>query len=827
MKKGAAPARRKNEQGIFAMRLSRSRAWLLSFSALAGAMALGAPAFAADAAATDAQAASTAPPPPETASAKVDEVVVTGALRTQRLQDAPLAVTAVQQQEFTYTGYKSPLDLQFLSPSVQVSIQGADAIYIRGSGTNNTNGSGEQSVGLVIDGVLIGFTDDIGGDISDLDHTEVYRGPQGTQFAMNTSAGAVAILTKKPVIGSESTTVHLSYGEHDDTSDYVTQNIPINDNLAARMTASFQNRDGVFDNPSLGLNEGGRNQTAGRFKLLWDPAEKFTVLLDADVRRTNEYPNFPQAWGACGPTLGEPYPTIFGPTTINGVHYAGSIPPCNGAVEGAIGSAGSGIDVNPDNANSAEDQKAYRHTDTGGAAATITYPLGDYTLTSITAFRFMSRREHGPIGSGYYSSFYLDDWYNGGQTSEEVRLSSPADKPLTYVAGLFFYDRDTEEKSLFAGPDYGLAYDEYPNTPYGTNVEIAFADGLQKIHDIVKSEAAYADGAFHVTSQLNINAGARVTNDDISASIDTVQVPGVYGAFFGTALPFRSLDLNKVGYTWRIGPQYFITPDIQIYGTWAHGYKGPLIDTSVNVLNPVKPEENQMLEAGIKSSWLDHRMTVDLTVFHEQYTNYQITVLNQEVQPNVFQLGNAQGALAQGVELETNTRVTEDWRVVAGLSFDDNHYTNFLTSCWNALEPIKQGTSGLNGCYVHPGQSTAAAQAEGTPLINTSRYTYRIGVTYTHTLANGFKLDADATYLWRSQFLSAPMDPNLVIPSYGILNLNGGVSTADGKYRLGVFARNALNTFFEAGRQAGNGGFTNVLNTEAVRTVGVSLDMKF
>ena len=806
------------------MKLSRSRPWLLGFSALTSVLALGGPVLAAEA-----SAAAAAPGPAEAgANPDIDEVVVTGALRVQRLQDAPLAVTAVTQQDFTNSGYKSPLDLQFLSPSVQVSIQGADAIYIRGSGTNNTNGSGEQSVGLVIDGVPIGFTDDIGGDISDLDHTEVYRGPQGTQFALNTSAGSVAILTKKPVIGLSSTIAHLSFGEHNDSADYVTQNIPINGDLAARLTASYQNRDGVFYNPSLGENEGGRNQLAGRAKLLWAPQDKFTLVLDADVRRTNEYPNFPQAWGACGPTITEPYKTIFAGATYNGVTYgSNALPACSGAQLGAFGSAGGGVNINPTNASSVEAQGAYRHTDTGGVSATLTYPLGDYTLTSITAFRFMSRREHGPIGSGYYNAFYLDDWYNGGQTSEELRIASPADKKVTYVAGLFFYDRDTAEKSLFAGSDYGLAYDEYPNTPYGANVEVSFADGLQKVHDVVKSEAAYADGTWHVTDKLNVNAGVRVTNDDISASIATYQDPGVYGAFFGTALPFRSMDLNKVGYTWRLGPQYFITPNIQVYGTWAHGYKGPLIDTSVNVLNPVKPEENEMFEAGIKSSWFDHRLTVDLTAFHEQYTNYQITVLNQQVQPNVFQLGNAQGALAQGIELEMSGRINEEWRAVAGLSLDDSHYTDFITSCWNALEPIKQATSGQNGCYVHPGQSTAAAQAEGTPLINTSKYTYRIGATYNHVLPNGFRLDADATYLWRSQFLSAPMDPNLAIPGYGILNLTGGISTPNGVYRLGVFARNALDTFFEAGRQASNGGFTNVLNPEAVRTVGVSLDVKF
>ncbi len=761
--------------------------------------------------------AADAPPPAAAAqepTAKVDEVVVTGALRVQRLQDAPMAVTAVVPEEFTNAGYKSPIDLQFLSPSVQVSVQGANAIYIRGSGTNNTNGSGEQSVGLVIDGVLIGFTDDIGGDISDLDHTEVYRGPQGTQFAMNTSAGAVAILTKKPQLGVTETIGHFSYGEHDDTADYITQNVPLGQDAAARITASFQHRDGVFDNTSLGKDEGGRQQAAGRAKVLWDPNDKLTVLFDADIRKTDEFPNFPQAWGACGPAINEGFPTIFGSTYL---------PPCAGALVGAIGSAGTGLTPNADNSTSVEDQKAYRHTDSGGVSATINYMLGDYTLTSITAFRFMSRRLHGPIGSGYYSAFYLDDWYNGGQTSQELRIASPADKKLTYVAGLFFYDRDTLEKELFAGSNYGMAHDFYPNTPYGQNVEISFDGGMDRTHNVNKSYAAYTDGSYHITDKLQINAGGRITYDDISASTETVAVAGVYPAFGATKAP-GALALRDTGYTWRLGPQYFITPDIQLYGTWAHGYKGPLIDASVAVLNPVKPEENMMLEAGIKSSWFEHRLTVDLTAFHEQYTNYQISVLNQSVTPSVFQLGNAGASLAQGFELETSARPAPDWRLQAGLSFDDNHYTNFLTSCWNALEPIKQGSSGVNGCIATSGASYS--QAAGTPLVNTSRYTYRLGATYTHQLVSQWKLDANATYLWRSQFLSAPEDPNLVNPAYGVLNLDAGLTTPSG-YRVGIFARNALNTFFVAGRQAGNGGYTNVLNTEAVRTVGVSLDMKF
>lgn len=436
-------------------------------------------------------------------SGSVSEVVVTGALRTQRLQDAPMAVTAVQAQEFTNAGFKEPRELQFLSPSIQVSIQGANAIYIRGSGTNSQNGGTEQSVGMVIDGVLMGFVDDIGGDISDLDHIEVYRGPQGTQFAKNASAGVVSVMTKKPVLGDFSWYAHGSYGEHGDTANNVTVNIPISSTMAARLTASYQHRDGVFENVALHEKQGGREQKGLRGKFLWQPDGNTTVLVSADVRQQFDKPNFPQAWAKCGPGITTPF-----------VNYTGTkiLPGCNSALI-------AGITPSDENSQIAERDDAFRHTDAGGVSVQADHMLGDFTISSLTAYRFFTRVFHGPSGSGYYNNQYLNNWYNGGQISEELRLISPAAKRLTYVAGIFLYDRNTVTKSLSAGDAYGQAFVEYPNTPYGKNVFTASAGGETRAHNINKSVAAYADGTFHVTDKLQLNAGGRVTRDDISAHI--------------------------------------------------------------------------------------------------------------------------------------------------------------------------------------------------------------------------------------------------------------------------------------------------------------------
>lgn len=844
------------------MKLSRSRAWLLGGSALAGALALGAPAWAADA------------EPAAAPTAKVDEVVVTGALRTQRLQEAPMAVTAVKPEEFVNAGLKEPRELQFISPSIQISIQGANAIYIRGSGTNSQNGGTEQSVGMVIDGVLMGFVDDIGGDISDLDHIEVYRGPQGTQFAKNASAGVVSVMTKRPQIGSFSGIAHASYGEHNDTSDDATVNIPINDTMAARMSASFQHRDGVFENLALHTKQGGREAKGLKFKYLWSPKDRVSVYFSADARLQFDKPNFPQAWAQCGaPTsttfanyTSANYATLLAAAKAG--TYASKVTTVDKSLAGCNSALIAGITPSATNSQIGEDDDAFRHTSAGGASVEVNYPLGDFQLMSLTAYRFMSRQFYGPSGSGYYTNSYLQNWYNGGQVSEELRLISPASKKLTYVGGLFLYDRDTQTKNCGCGPSYGQAAIQYPNTPYGAGVFNSTTGGQTKAHNINRSYAAYADGAYHFTDKLQLNAGVRVTFDDISASIAAVPVAGVYptagtivggvvtvpgfinGVFYNSGatgtfvipsavntavnpavvqLPTRSLDVKTTGYTYRISPQYFITPDVQIYATFAHGYKGPLIDTSVNILDSIKPEEVDMWETGIKSSWLQHRLTANLTFFHQQFKNYQVSVLNQTVTPNVFQLGNAGGMLSQGAEFELTARPIDDFLFSGGFSFNDSHYTDFITSCWNVGEPIKQAKStsvtAADGTCISANGATFA-QARGSALINSSKWTYRLSGTYTHMIKD-WKLDANATYLWRSSWLSAPMDPNITNPAYGVLNFSGGVTSPDGRYRVGMFARNALNTSFLAGRQANNGGWTNVLNPEAVRTVGVNLTARF
>jgi iron complex outermembrane recepter protein len=804
------------------MKLIRPAPRRLTPGVFAGcAFLMGAPALSSAADTSDAAAASTAAAPAADGAtvaangSDMTEVIVKGSLRTQRLQDAATAVSVVAPADLTDFGFKQPSDLQFLSPSVTISAQGANSIYIRGEGTNSQI-AGEQSVGLVIDGVVQGFDDDIGGDTSDLNQVEIYRGPQGTQFGKNSSAGAVVFTTNNPKLNTYSSDVHATWGSYNDSSDYIDVNAPIGDKLAARFVLGFQNRDGDIPTPFLsGDNKDGfRQQGSARLKVLAQPSDDWSILFTGDARWTWEAPNLPQAWAHCDPPMATtPYINSYG--TYN-------IPACNG------GDTVPGFVASPTNSEVVEDHDAHRKTVTGGGSVQVTGALGNFTLTSISAYRFMQRYWDTLGNNGPIPQYILQNDYDGFQLSQELRIASPDKQPLTYVGGIFLYDRSTTVTGLRSGSFWGQAYYEYPDTPYGENVLISPNGGLTRGHNIDESGAGFLDGSFHFTDQLQLNAGVRVTHDEVTSSTYTYKVAGVYPVTVGGSLfPDERLVLNKTGTTYHVGPQYFITPDLQVYATYAYGYKGPLIDNTVKPINAILPETVKMFEAGLKSSWFNHKLTANLTGFYEDFDDLQVTIFNINVVPNVFQLGNAAGAKSKGVELETALQPIDSLKFSADWTYDDAFYTNFATQCWNALEPIKQAASGINGCYIHPGQTGLSTNAAGTPMVNTSKNVFTLSSTFTHPVYKDWSADATASYIWRSNWLTQPMDPNVINPSYGVLNLNAGISSPDGKYRLGVFARNLLNTFFISGSQPNNGGWTHILSPEAVRTVGVSIDAHF
>lgn len=755
--------------------------------ASAGLLALSSQAFAQEAA-------------PTADASQIQEVVVTATRRAEAVQNIPIAVTVISGDQFRQTNFKNPIDLQYLSPSIQVSASGGIGFNVRGVGTNSFNLATEQTVGLSVDGVISGFVDDIGGDLSDAARVEVLRGPQGTQFGKNASGGLISITTKKPTFDGFHFDGRASYGEHNDTNDSLRINVPLSDTLAFSLLGSYQSRDGFIYNPVRKVTEGKQEQWALKGKLLWKPTDNFSIYTIVDYRFAHWDPNFLSTYRALG--AGSAFPPI--PTGLGIQAY--------------------GIVAGPENQQVGDAGDSFRHTGVGGISTEINYNLGDYTLTSLTAFRAIWRPSYGTLGGTPIVFVEGPTIQNGAQWSEELRLTSPAGKRLEYVAGLYYYNRSMHSKGLFAGPFGGSA-------PPG--FQLSFSGGEDYSTFRVTSYAAFTDGTFHITDALRLIGGVRVGHDKAEASQYTVPLPGVL-PLFGAVNGPSSGGTSATNYAFRIGPQLQLAPDVMAYATASRGYKGPIaLPVAGLAVRQIRPEIVNSYEAGLKSSFWDRKATVNIAVFLEKFKDFQTSVLDNTTVPPSFVLGNAGGLKTQGIELETQFKPVAGLTFSGNVTYQDAKFTDFKTQCFSVNAPIKEGTttnpSGVGGCYTPPGGGTGFTQAAGAPLSNASRWNYTLSASYEHEVGD-FVFDISANYIFRSKFYTNGADPNTKIDGYGVAGLNMGLSPKSGRWRVGVFARNLFDQYYVSAVETGifdDGALTNVINPEAHRTLGVQLEAHF
>jgi iron complex outermembrane receptor protein len=738
------------------------------------------------------------------ASDQIEEVLVTAQLRAESAQSVPVSLTTIPVQDFKDSNFKGLRDLQYLSPSIYVTAANGNTPEIRGVSTNTFNNGSEQAVGVLVDGVVIGFVDDLGVDnLTDLDHIEVLRGPQGTLFGKNASAGVISIFTKNPVIGSSEGDVHLQYGEHNDVNANADYNIPIDSTKAARFTLYEQNRDGIVRNAFLDKRAGDMQGQGGRGKFLWQPNGNLSILLSGDYRHLRQAGNFLATWRNCGRGF-----LTFAPS--------------------CIGLLGIGVVPGPDNLESGDVKVGHRITQSYGTMANVNYNWGDYTLTSISAYRGLKRHVDQTLVAGPIPFVTADQIYDGNQLSQEFRITSPVGGFFDYVAGLYFYDRNTHVIAYQHGPYAGRAV-----ALHGPGAELSTPGGRQHISNVTESEAAYLNTTLHFTPELQLVAGGRFTYDTNSTSTHTDVIPNVFPMPGGVTRITDAKSIDNSNFSYRIAPQYFVTPEIMMYGSYATGYKGAVEDAeSTSGIRTIAAETVKAFEVGTKTTLLDRRLVVNVAAFDQKFKNFQTSVFDPIV--NGFVLGSAGGMKSRGVELDVTAKPAQEFTLTGGLAYLDAVYSDFKASCYSNFAPIAEkpttNPAGVGGCYTIPGTTAAFTQAAGFPLNNASKWAFTLGADYVHEMGDQFILDIGARYVYRSTFFTTGYDPNTRIPSYGIANLDIGFGSSDGRWRISVFARNLFDTYYVSAIQStalDAGAYVNIISPEAKRTFGLALDLHF
>lgn len=717
----------------------------------------------------------------------IDEVIVTATRREQRLQEVPVAVTAVSGEELARSQVREVTDIQYLAPNVSFSSTNPSAngggYQIRGVGTQSYLGGVEQTVALVVDGVVVGLSRDPGATgFSDIERIEVLRGPQGTLFGKNASAGVIQIVTRSPRLGETSGDVTLAYGERDEVIARGSVNVPLGDVAAARLSGFYQSQAGAIPNLLNDWHVGDRESWGVRGKLLWTPSDNLSI------RATVEHQ---EAFSRDAHTL-----ESLGRSALFNAQFS------RFAVQ-----PGPGVFV------SFQDADWTAKTKLNAASVQLDYQLGAHSLTAITGYRAVETLQLADIDAAPVNIFnHSDGGVDSHQLTQELRLTSPTGERLEYVVGAYYYGTEITGWAAQYGNFYGL---------FGAPVVLGGGRRDEEVRN--RSLAAFGHGTYALSDVVKLIAGLRYTHDRVegSMSITPLPFPAVPS---GMALPYQgSVEADNL--SGRVGLQYQPSRDLMLFATYATGYKGPAIDGTGGVVREIEPETVESYEAGVKSTLFDGRMTLNGTIYHSEFSNFQAQALDSSVTPPAFVMSNAGLMRARGVEIETTWRATPDLTLSANAAHNDAEYKDYFAACYSGqpLSPVP----GV-GCYLDPTTGLQVANYAGERLANAPKWTYMLRGAYERPLANGLVLDASAMWSWRSEAQVITADPRSVVDAYGILNAAIGIS-GDG-WRAGLYARNLLDERFYAPYPSGTlnpGGYYRMVSPDAFRTVGVQLSVSF
>ena len=582
---------------------------------------------------------------PGTAAPLSGEIIVTARRRSESLQKVPAAITAFSGQSLET---RSITDLRALSgfvPNVHVEAattsSSASQVFLRGIGIDSTGFNTDPNVAIYLDDIFVGRL--IGSMLGavDLDRIEVLRGPQGTLYGRNATAGAVKYVTRQPDLMATGGRVAVTAGTFGRRTIRGSANIVlIPEKLAVLVSAQAHDEDGymkLYDaaGKDTGLRGNARHVQDYRAALKYRPSSQFTAYLTADRthNRSGLQSTTPTNCAALGTRTG-----ILGSGAIGQIS-AGQFERCplyyNDAYASFIGPF-------------AYNDPRY---DSAGVAATLTYDLGFATLKSVTGYRGF----HDVFSSTLYGKpppFLNVDLRNDlrqRQFQEEIQLASNGKGPIGYIAGLFYYHEKI--KSNY----YALI-----GTSLSANPIIN--DDLQK----ADAYAAFGEIYIRPLHGLELTAGARISKD--KKTVDrriTFVAPK-------PAITYQG-NLSTSTFTPKLGISYDTGPAL-LFATYSKGYRAPGW-ANANPSNLVgaqlqfAKETETSYEAGFKSQWWNRRITLNASAFSATYNNLQAT-LTANGQTFVVQAD----ARIRGIEVEGSIRPTLGLNVYGNVALLHDEY---------------------------------------------------------------------------------------------------------------------------------------------------------
>lgn len=739
----------------------------------------------------------------------LEEIMVTAQKRVESLADVPVAVTAVSAEAIQRSGVTNLSDVQFLAPTIQYTGGSAPSYQIRGVGTNTFDFAIENSVGVQLDGVpqLLPRSSFLN-SLTDVQRIEVLRGPQGTLFGKNTSAGIMTITTALPEFDGVTNHLRASYGSKNELDVSNVLNLPLSETVAWRTMVGYRHRDGFVKNLFTGRHIYERYDRTYNTKLLWEPTDRLKVLLIGDHQRHSDDGYYVWTIRSVGNPLARGTP----PINFVPLDYISQTVATYGITPGA------------DNLDGAWNSPIYNSTKTSGVTLQVDYRIGEHDLTSISGWR--NGKYDGSMDSDsspypfYEQNLFLLD---GDQYTQELRIASPTEGRFEYVLGAFFSRYKVDAQTLQTGT-FGIVPDTQP-----IRVTSSALGGVSDFHVDNKNYALFGQGTFHLTDELNVILGGRVTRDEVDSTFQVLPVPGICQRTFATngncysapLAPLVGLTPEKTGWSGKVGLQYYALPEVMTYATVSRGYKGVSVNNVNGASTVVDPEISTNYEVGVKADLFGHRATANVAVYYSDYEDFQAQTLLVINGVNQYSIGNAGGLHAQGVEAELAWQVAQSLSLTTSAAYSDTEFTDFITQCY-PLQMVAQG------CVTPPG-GVAQFQARGYPLNNAPEWTFTVGANYEQPISSSLRLLGAINVAYKDDVYFQVGNPATVQEGYPIVNATLGIASDDDTWRVSLFGRNLTDEHYVTliNPLIGTvGGYHNRPAEGAERAIGVSIDWR-
>ncbi len=708
-----------------------------------------------------------------------NEIIVTAQRRAQSANDVGITLTVANAEAIRAQRIQGVSNLPQLSPNVAVkeNIPGlVPVITIRGVGLNDFSATNSPSAGVYVDDVYLGSLALMDFNFFDLERLEILKGPQGTLYGRNATAGAINVITAQPKLGVTEGRVAGTFGNYLTGEIEGAVNVPLGDTLALRVAAKgMWQGDGFFYDTQRDRNLGRRADLLGRAQLLWQPDDVWKLSLKVEGQHTRSELGAPEFFGA-----------IRGPSTPANVACPGD--------QSCINFLGySDTDGDPFRGAWSYDPifNANKYAVTGRIEAR----LGQVQLTSITSYIDFDRIWGVDTDASPFAILDFITKDSVKQFSQELRASQSTDQ-FTWMAG-----------ASFLKDHIVTSYDG--NLPALLNTT-TFTSSDQR----TEAYALFADVEWKIASTLSLLAGGRYTYEkrsNVGSTIDLVSLPP---ASFLSFAPFGSppvtlaavdAEITDNQWSWKAGLNWTPTEQTLVYGSITRGVKSggffAGVATNSGQLVPYKPESIIAYEVGLKQSVPDAGLNFNGSVFYYDYSDVQTFIRDTVGNLPIQRLGNVEDAEIYGADLDLNWAATRNFNLNVGIGLLHSRLGAFATSSGDV--------------------------PAGNRLPDAPSFSANAGAAYTIDLSDSLALrfQADVRYSGYA-FKDAINDPIIAADEFWVVN--GRITMLkDDRWDISVWAKNLFDERYvtQGINQSALGNGFRVYG--APRTFGVSAALNF